>query len=353
MTEKVNPAMILLARESRGMSQPALAEATGLSQPKLSRIQNGQLNVSDADLDKIATALRYPLSFFRQGGPSMTAGATCVYHRKLQSLGVGESKRVHATLDIIRMQIGAMYRSVPLEPRKHPIPRLDIDAFDGKADHIAGLVRSHWRLPGGPISNVTAMLEDAGVIVVRARLGTDKIDAMSQVSDELPPVIFVNADKPTDRMRYTLCHELGHLVMHTEAFEDIETQANLFASELLMPAREFRAELVPPINLQKLAALKPRWKVSIAAMLYRARQLGVVTERHQRTLYTHINHMGWRREEPIPLPIEEPKIVPQIVEFHTKELRYSIENLAGMLHTTPDEFRATFFPRAGHLRITK
>ncbi len=352
MTDEPQPSMFRLAREYRGLNQGELAKAAGLTQPTVSRIESGMVSISNENLQCLASALEFPPSFFSQSPPA-ASGATCVFHRKLQSLGVRETRRIHAIFDVMLMELAALYQNVEFTPSKPPIPRIDSDAFDGNAEHIAELVRSYWRLPPGPIANVTSMLEDAGVIVVRVNLGTDKIDAISQLTDKMPPVIFVNASKPTDRMRFTLCHELGHLVMHSCSFEDMEAEANRFASELLMPTRDFRAELRPPVNIPKLSSLKLRWRVSVAAMVYRAGSLGIISDRRKRTLYSRISQLGWRKGEPDVLSPEEPKLVSEIIDFHTQDLGYSIEDLAELAHVTPGEFRAGFLRRAAHLRLAR
>ena len=148
-------------------------------------------------------------------------------------------------------------------------------------------------------------------IVIPFDFETNSIDAVSHWPPGVPPLFFVNKFIPTDRMRFTLCHELGHIIMHQKTPNpEIERQANEFASELLMPERDIRPYLVD-ISIDKLASLKPYWKVSMSALLKRSVDLNVITQRHGRTLWMQISQAGYKVREPIELdlPNESPTLL--------------------------------------------
>jgi hypothetical protein len=100
-------------------------------------------------------------------------------------------------------------------------------------------------VPSGPISNMVSLLEAVGVIVVNRTLFTDAQDAVSTwPRDGLgPPLMLVNLGLAPDRERFTMAHELGHLIMHALPEDDQETQADRFASEFLAPADEIAPQL--------------------------------------------------------------------------------------------------------------
>ena len=87
----------------------------------------------------------------------------------------------------------------------------------------------------------------------------------------------MNRNQPADRQRFSLGHELGHIVMHRVPSPTMEDEANAFASALLMPTQEVRPYLSGRLTIQKLASLKPVWRVSMQALLYRARAIGTIT----------------------------------------------------------------------------
>jgi Zn-dependent peptidase ImmA (M78 family) len=108
----------------------------------------------------------------------------------------------------------------------------------------------------------------------------------------------------------SVAHELGHLVMHRGLIAplgDLEQQANVFAAELLVPLAALKRELPRPVTLSTVAPLKPRWGVSIQALVRRALEAKVITERQYRYLFEQIGVRQWRTREPIDLPLEKPR----------------------------------------------
>jgi Zn-dependent peptidase ImmA (M78 family) len=94
--------------------------------------------------------------------------------------------------------------------------------------------------------------------------------------------------------------------MHSLPAEGLEEQADRFAAELLMPAADIRSELGSP-SLERLLALKGRWRVSAAALLRRAYDLGLVSDYSYRGMNTEMSAAGWRTAEPAPIPPERPR----------------------------------------------
>jgi Zn-dependent peptidase ImmA (M78 family) len=83
------------------------------------------------------------------------------------------------------------------------------------------------RRPRGPVESVTELIEDAGAFVIQIGFKTNLLDALSFRLPGLPPLIFMNSEMPGDRYRYTLAHELAHLILHNqpETDESMESQA--------------------------------------------------------------------------------------------------------------------------------
>ena len=100
-------------------------------------------------------------------------------------------------------------------------------------------------------------------------------------------------NSPTDRARFTLAHELAHLIMHRIPTPDSEGEADRFASEFLMPARDIAADL-NGFSLQKAAVLKPYWRVSMAALIQHAEDLSKITEWQHKNLNIQKNKLNGR-----------------------------------------------------------
>jgi Zn-dependent peptidase ImmA (M78 family) len=220
---------------------------------------------------------------------------------------------------------------------------MDADDYSHDAPAIAHLLRSSWGIPNGPIENLTTAIEAAGGVVLRCSFGTKKIDAMSQWAPGEPPLFFVNSEIPADRCRYTLAHEIGHIVMHQVPSPDMEGEADRFAAELLMPERDV-APYLKGISLPRLAVLKPYWKVSMAALLRRAFDLNKITARQYKYLWTRMSKQGYRLYEPVDIAQEEPSVLNDIIDVHRADHGYSVMDMAKLVSSYPDEFRTTYLP---------
>jgi Zn-dependent peptidase ImmA (M78 family) len=242
----------------------------------------------------------------------------------------------------MRIQLTRLLRGVEIES-ENKLPRMDLADYHDSPAHIAKLLRGIWNLPSGPIQNLTQTIESAGGIVFRCSFGTGKVDAISQWLPGLPPLFFVNSDIPGDRLRYTLAHELGHLIMHQIPTVNLEVEANRFAAELLMPEKDIKPHL-GSLSIQKLAAMKPYWKVAMSALLKRAFELGKVTASQYRKLNTQISKYGFKTSEPIPISIEEPTVLKDIISVYRNEHSYTIPELTKLLVCNEHDFRIRYLP---------
>jgi Zn-dependent peptidase ImmA (M78 family) len=153
-------------------------------------------------------------------------------------------------------------------------------------------------------------------------------------------------------MRWTLAHELGHVVMHRHARPDIETEADTFASEILMPADDIRDEL-RNLTLPKAAALKLEWRVSIQALVRRARDVGAISSDRYKSLCVQISRAGMRKDEPNPVAAETPRNLESVLTAHRTENGYGLNELSEVALACPDEFGEVFSCSLRGLRIAK
>ena len=349
MRRAFNPEMAILARESRGLTQVELAARLQVSQGEVSKIESGMHVPSPAVIDKLSLVLDYPRKLFFVDDSMKGSSSSCVYYRKRQTTPVGIIRRALAVANARRIQISQLLRSGGAQIDGNGFARFDIAAHGGP-ERIAGIIRTLWKLPPGPVSNMVQAIEDAGGIVFRCDFGSSKMDALSQWLQGSPPMFFVSASIPTDRMRWTLAHELGHVVMHQIPTEDIEREADRFAAEFLMPAAAIRPQL-QTISLAKLAALKPHWKVAMAALLKRASDLGTIAPRQRNYLWMQMGAHGYRSEEPIALPPEEPTLVRELIDIHRQELGYTEKQIADLLILHEREARSEYLRSERKLQI--
>lgn len=352
-TPQYNHHLIVLGRESRGISQSNLAKALGFSQGKISKVENGLIQLSNEELNKISQVLQYPITFFQRSDKVYGVGLSEYFHRKQQSVPQKQLNKFYAKLEIRRMEIQTLLKSIDMGETN--FFSLDPDSYNGDVEKIAQIVRSTWRLPRGPIDNVVELIEEAGGIIVPFDFEDTKIDAISVWDPKMPPLIFTNFDRPMDRIRFTLCHEIGHLIMHQKPpsdVDEIESQADRFASEFLMPKADIAASL-NNISLKKLAALKSYWKVSMASLLVRASTLEKITERQTRYFWMQMGKSGFRVQEPPELEPqkESPTILDEIITVYQKELSYSNRDISEAICLNESEFRGLYSNRYPHLRV--
>lgn len=331
-----NSEMLVLARMAREMTQGELAAAAHTTQGRISKIEHGLQEPPRDLVEKLSRALAYPAEFFFQRGH--IHGLPLRYHRKRRMIPRPTLDRIHAEVMIRTLHIERLLRAAEQQTARE-IPEIDVDEYEGAVEHIAGAVREQWQLPQGPVANLVEVLEGAGAIVVPCEFRVTEVDAIGIRLPNLPPLLFVNSAIPTDRLRFTLAHELGHLVMHRLPNPDMEEQANRFAAEFLMPADDIRPQLYH-LSLPALATLKKVWRVAMSALLVRAKTLKTITHRQFVLLWQELGRLGYRRREPAELDLEaeRPALLAGLFKFYMNTLHYDAKEFCRVLSVVPALF---------------
>ena len=332
--------MLRLARQRLGLTQKDAAAKLGITQPVLSRLENGAADPDEETLARAGRAYSVPASFFALREP--VYGPPVSVHpmaRAKADVTARDLDMVTAELNVRAMQLRRFLEAVDYQPTRD-VPILDIEQY-GSVDRVAGIVRAHWSVPAGPIRNLTSLVEKAGVVVGLSDFSGASISGMTFKIPGRPPLILLNSLHPADRMRFTLAHEVGHLVLHRFPTPDMEKEANRFASTLLMPEQDIRPVFTGRrITLDFLASLKQEWRVAMQALLYRAKDLGQVDPNQYRYLMQGISARGWRLREPpeLDFPREEPTVLSSIIKAHLDDLGYELVDLLGLVPMYEDEF---------------
>lgn len=354
----INGEMLTLARDYRAMTQDDLAKKSGVTQSVVAKIESGmKSDVDERIIDLFSEALNFPPSFFSQKEDVLGFGSSAYFYRKKSTIPAAERKKVHSTVNLSRIAIKKMLKFVEVSPSRK-LPEIDIEEYGKSASQVAKAIRVFWMLPDGPIKNLTALLESAGIIVVPCDFGTRAIDATSLRLAEMPPLIFINNDIPGDRWRFTLAHELAHLIMHRIPHESMEEEADEFAAEFLVPEEEIRPQfkMIPSWKLPELVKLKEYWKVAISMLVMRAKTLGVISDSQARYQFMTLSKCGYRLNEPAPLTREVATNLNQMFLAMTDGLGFSQEDIseAFMWHPQEVEQLLSFQGRVrSHLRVVK
>ncbi|MFF8418840.1 ImmA/IrrE family metallo-endopeptidase [Streptomyces sp. NPDC094461] len=346
---QAHPGMLVLLRESRGLTQADVSAAmtkaspmgaTAVSQGYVSRAESGRLAVCDDRLEWYAAALGYPQDLLCVDPQVGGVGVGLIHHRKKAALSASVLRQVHAQLALTRMQLEGITSAAGASDQASDFLRVPLDLLTTPKD-AARQVRKAWRLPPGPLPDVIKAVENAGALVVVRDLGSDLLDAVSQWDGSGSPLLLVNGQAPGDRCRFSVAHELGHLVMHVEpgTGSQQEKQADAFAAELLMPAADIRNAFKGGVDLQRLMELKRTWRVSMSALLRRALDLNALTEWQHRTLVIEMSALGYRTAEPVEIPREQPRTVPALVRTLLDERGLTLESAAGCARLLPEDFQ--------------
>lgn len=311
------------ARELRGLTQTELARHASVSQAAIAHFESGRELPSEGVLQAIAFQTGFPVAFFnRNPPPDFPLGS--ILFRVRSSVTSRQRSEVHQYGRLVfelAEEMGRHLTDIPLK-----LPRLKEGPLTA-----AKLTRSQLGLsPDTPIQHLIRLLEKSGVLLLSIPVALKGWDAFSVWAgqEQSKPVIAIIGEGSGDRLRYSVAHELGHLVMHQAMrgrLTDIEREANEFAAEFLMPADAIKREIRTPVTLTTLVPLKLRWRVSIQALVRRAYDLQLTSHRQYRYLMQQLTSRGWRTKEPfnLDIPIEKPRAVRKMAEvLYGKSVNY-------------------------------
>lgn len=294
------------ARNIAGLSQDAVVQALGergvpLTKAALSKYERGASVPRASLLKQLGTVLHVPAEYFlREPGVSIT----WIAFRKRAKAGAREQDRFKAVAServesYVRLRESLTYESADPFPNCLPFATLD------DAEAAAGRLREAWNLDDLPIESLTDLIEDREGIVVELEGSEDAVDGLAGLANGRHAVVVVDPAVEDDRKRFTLAHELGHLVMDKKAVTDPsmeERLANRFASAFLVPkaiaVKELGAKRTR-LSFEELQLLKMKHGVSMQAWIYRARDCGIIDDRHFRFLFDQLSRLGMRRKEPV------------------------------------------------------
>lgn len=341
---------IRLAREFVEMSQKDLAALLGLQQATVAYLESGRHRASEAVIAGAAKATGFPAMFFQDIPLDAFPEGSLVFRRRKRT-SAAEVRRAYTTARLGWEFTRSLLSQVKPWPMRLPI----MNEEDPIA--AAAVTRSAFGLsPDEPLINLTGKIEMLGVPVLEIDRELNDLDGFSLWAG-LPsprPIIGVNAQCSGDRQRWTLAHELGHLVLHGAirgSVDDVEKQADAFAAELLLPESGIRGEFVRPVTISQVCELKGRWRVSLAGLIRRAHELELVSDRRKTDLFVQLGKQGWRKVEPIPIAPERAQTLIQLMAaVHGRSA-----NLAEILqqeHLPPDLAAALGMER-GRLRVVR
>ncbi|MGA8475089.1 MAG: XRE family transcriptional regulator [Candidatus Cybelea sp.] len=304
-------ARLRLARQYRAIKKVDLARLVGLTPSALTQIESGAVKPKTTTVMSLSLALGFPIDYFIADGhrPPIVMDQGRSFFRSLRSTRQMDRDQAEALAVLANEVLRGFTQFARLPECDLPTTLfLPEDASFDQIESAAEELRHLWSVPSGPIANVVRLLESHGVAVTKSSISASEVDSFSRWFDERPLLLLRADNKDLPRLRFDAAHELGHLVLHNEiepANRVLEQQAHRFAAAFLMPRTEIRGLLPASFNISEYGRLKGIWGVSIQALLYRARDLGRMSEATYRRAMMRLNAQGLRRYEPFPIDGEE------------------------------------------------
>lgn len=290
---------LTIARELRGLLKVDLAGLASKTPAAIGQYENGTTRPSVAMVGQLAMALQVPYDFFVGDRTVVRVAEDEVHFRSLRSVSKRQRLRELARVGLLAEFVRTLETKVRLPDV--PMPKLRAPIVAEDLERAAEQLRSEWGLGTGPISHTVRLLEGQGAVVVKLSPSTAHVDAFSCWVENRPYVVLGQDKADPYRSRFDAAHELGHLLLHRQdqpGTKRVESQAHRFSSAFLMPRSAILRELPRRLDWPAWFALKRRWNVSVAALLYRAHDLGVMTDEGYRRAMVQMSINGWRLSEP-------------------------------------------------------
>lgn len=293
------------ARLRSGLSLQDLASRLGnkITRQALHRYEKGEVTPNSEMLGLLSEILAVrPDYFFRD--TRIEFGA--LEYRKLQNLSARDENRIVEQTREYLSRYMELEEILGIENKfVNPLNGFGPVTTFYDVSAAADLLRDNWGLGGNSVVNIAGFLEDMHVKVVEIDIETHFNGMQTWVNDSLPIVAYnKNLRGKPDRIRFTLLHELGHLLLQ---FADVnekqkEVLCHQFAGAVLMPENVLKEKLGPhrsKLSIQELGSLKKQYGISMQAIVRRAVECKIVSEHYARQFFKMIDELGWKSREPV------------------------------------------------------
>ncbi|WP_315812295.1 XRE family transcriptional regulator [Bradyrhizobium sp. SZCCHNR2028] len=337
MGKKFNGRRFGIARKRRLLNKRKLADVLGVSEYTVMRYEAGKTVPADDMILVLGKTLGFPVEFFfGDDVDEPLADAASFRSQTSMTAGVRDAALAAGSIGFLISD----YVEARFDLPKIAVPNLEFYS----PEEASRVLRQDWALGERAISNMIHLLESKGVRVFSLAENSLKVNAFS-LWREGKPYIFLNTMKSPESSRFDAAHELGHLVLHQDGKprgREAEDEANRFASCFLMPEADVLAQIPYVHSLNQIIEQKARWKVSVAALNYRLRKLGVTTEWQNRNFCIQIAERGFNKNEPFPIEREMSVVWDKVLKSLWAD-RITRTEIARDLNLPPSEVDSMIF----------
>lgn len=337
MANRFSPTRLIEARIEADMTQIALSECSNLSRMTISKLEKGLIaNPSAETITSLSWALKKPKEYLCTDPELELKETAQPLFRSFKSKSKNDIKKAQIKLRHSELMVQYLYSYI--EPRYNTLDSLFYEdniktLNEWEIEALAMNAREALEYKGdGPLNNLTTILENHGIICISVDLPAD-IDSLSTSfqkpgEDKETSIILFNSELNYYRQRFSIAHELGHIILHRYAEEaetaeeedKFEQQANRFASSFLMPKMSFSNSF--PAQTMNWALLKKEfWGTSLAAIIRRMKDLEMIDETKYRNMSIEISRRHWKKKEPL-----DDKTLPEMPYYMESAYRFLITN---------------------------
>ncbi len=336
------------ARLMNGFSLQDLSDALDieLSRQALYRYEKGEVMPDSEKINVLSKALHVnPDFFYRQTKVELGK----VEYRKLKNM----PKKVSSIIEEKTKEYLSRYLELEeilgiSTDFKNPLKNFSfINSFE-QIEKAAEELRQECELGQNSIYNVMELLEDHNVKVVPLDVNEDFDGLQTYVNGNIPVIAYnTNKADKTDRLRMTLLHELGHLLLDfgTISYQKVESLCYQFAAALLLPEKTLKSELGEHrknLSITELGYIKMQYGISMQAIVMRARDCGIINSNYTKQFFFYLKQMNWKVDEPSEydyLGLEKSNRFEQLLSRALIEGQISQSKAAALSNQSVAEFR--------------
>jgi Zn-dependent peptidase ImmA (M78 family)/transcriptional regulator with XRE-family HTH domain len=340
-----DPARLTQARAAAGLSKAKLASLVGVTPAAIGQYEAQVAKPRRDLLPALARELHVPVDYFATGRPIGRVDGSQAHFRSLRSTTARDRSKAISFIEQVWELTFALEKKVQF-------PDVDLPVIDReKTDPVSAArrLRAHWDLGHKPVKHLAALAESHGIVVSLLTMANQDVARVGAFSTShlARPVIIVTPERAKSVFvyRFTIAHEIGHILLHGEAApgdQQQEREADQFAAEFLTPHSQIVNLLPRTVNLARLDELSRHWGVSVDSLLLRMKEAGTVSEASIRRGYQKLNQLrstGLETPEPVSAyPGETPTMLNEAARL-ADSIGFTQVDLAQQLRWHPSRVR--------------
>lgn len=278
------------ARKLNGLSLQEVADALEISKQMVSKYEKGISIPTSSKLIKLSKLFNLKIDYFFN---SFKVEFGEVNFRKRSSFPAKKQDSLKESIKIKLENYLYVEDCLSLDSTfANPIADIKIEKIEDIENAVAKL-RQVWEIGFDPVHNIIQILEDKRIKIIELDDSGDKFDGLATYVNDIFPVIVINKNFPVERKRFSLLHELGHLLLNIspDCLLKDEDVCHKFASEFLLPRKTILEEFGGKrqhISISELQSIQDKYGISIKAIVYKLKDVGIINEKQHSEFYKRI-----------------------------------------------------------------